>query len=247
MKSEAVKVIHRVGAVNARLALLDAAERLYAERGLEGVALSDIAQAAHQKNSSVVHYYFGGRNGLVLEVFRRRMQDIDKKRLVQFDELARQGLDRDVRALVEASIRPLSDFIEESGPHTYYARFIEQALASVSFANGDDVDLLDLSNATRAIHRSLLAALDHLPHDVVKERIRLTNNLVVSGLADYERRRASKSTSEVANLDETTANLVDMVTAALTVTPTTNSIKRPELGMHVVADADENSPGMNRR
>lgn len=40
-----------------RTALLDAGERLIAERGVD-VPLRDIAAAAGQRNNSAVHYYF---------------------------------------------------------------------------------------------------------------------------------------------------------------------------------------------
>jgi len=201
---------------NVRIALLDAAERLYAEHGLDGVAMRDIAQATNQKNTSVVQYYFGTRNGLVLEVFRRRMQQISKIRLEHFSELKDLGLDRDTRCLVKALIMPVAEFIKESGSNTYYARFIEQSLSSLSFSEKEAGDLFDIAESAKEVHMHLLAALDHLPSRIASERIRLAQSLVVSGLASYERKRSLSSVTSTADLEETVSNLVDMIHGALT-------------------------------
>lgn len=198
-----------------RIALLDAAERLYAEHGLDGVAMRDIAQATNQKNSSVVQYYFGTRNGLVLEVFRRRMQQINQIRLEHFAELEELGLDREMKSLVRSLILPLSEFIATCGSRTYYARFIEQALSSISFAEQEEIYLFDISESTKTVHMHLLNTLDHIPRRIAAERIRLANSLVVSGLANYERKRSYSVSNSPPDLEETVANLVDMICGAL--------------------------------
>ncbi|MEZ4872390.1 MAG: TetR family transcriptional regulator [Bdellovibrionales bacterium] len=53
----------------ARFALLNAAKQLFAKHGLRGTSIRDIAQAA-QVNSSMISYYFGGKEGLYKECVR---------------------------------------------------------------------------------------------------------------------------------------------------------------------------------
>ena len=58
--------------------LLDAAEELFCEHGFEGTSIRDIAGAA-DCNVASVNYYFGGKDKLYVEVWRRhllRMRDI---------------------------------------------------------------------------------------------------------------------------------------------------------------------------
>ena len=50
-----------------RTRLLDSAERLFAERGVDGPSLRDINTAAGQRNASGVQYHFGGRAGLLAD------------------------------------------------------------------------------------------------------------------------------------------------------------------------------------
>src|SRR6516225_8182566 len=61
-------------------ALILAAERLFAERGIEGVALRQVNQAANQKNMSAAHYHFGSRDGLVNAVLVYRLPELDRRR-----------------------------------------------------------------------------------------------------------------------------------------------------------------------
>ncbi|WP_262402118.1 TetR/AcrR family transcriptional regulator [Actinomadura sp. CNU-125] len=51
--------------------VLDAAERLIAERGVTGVSLNEINGAAGQRNTAALRYHFGGRDGLVRAIMRR--------------------------------------------------------------------------------------------------------------------------------------------------------------------------------
>lgn len=55
--------------MSAREWLLEVAARLFAEKGLEGTSVRDIAKAAGL-NLSLVSYYFGGKEGLYLEIIQ---------------------------------------------------------------------------------------------------------------------------------------------------------------------------------
>lgn len=61
---------------SARAELLVAAKRLFARQGLSGTSIRDIAQAAGL-NSSLISYYFGGKEGL----YRTCLQQIGEARL----------------------------------------------------------------------------------------------------------------------------------------------------------------------
>jgi AcrR family transcriptional regulator len=97
-------------------ALLDAAERLIAERGFE-VPLRDIAHAAGQRNNSAVNYHFRSRQDLLDAVVARRLLPMELERermLADLDDRA------DVHALMRILVLPLVHL--ES---THYARFLQ--------------------------------------------------------------------------------------------------------------------------
>src|SRR3954447_15562248 len=103
---------------SARSAVLDAAERLFAERGIEAVSLRDVSKAAGQRNHSAAQYHFGDRAGLVAAVFEHRMRHVNERRHAVL-ELADRD---DLRALVAAVVAPLADVVAET--NGWYGRFL---------------------------------------------------------------------------------------------------------------------------
>ncbi|HLK24317.1 MAG TPA: TetR family transcriptional regulator, partial [Caulobacteraceae bacterium] len=53
--------------------LLDLAERMFAEGGVENVALTQIVAASSQRNRSALHYHFGSREGVLSALLDRRL------------------------------------------------------------------------------------------------------------------------------------------------------------------------------
>jgi AcrR family transcriptional regulator len=60
--------------------ILDTAERLFAEKGIEAVSVRAILAEAGL-NVALAHYHFGSREGLIREVLRRRIAPINEERL----------------------------------------------------------------------------------------------------------------------------------------------------------------------
>ena len=68
---------------DSRERMVRAAERLFAERGINAVSMREVAAAAGQLNNSAVRYHFGSRDGLVDAIFRYRMSRIDERRRIE--------------------------------------------------------------------------------------------------------------------------------------------------------------------
>lgn len=56
--------------------LLDAAARLFAERGIDNVSIREIVRTAGQHNASAVHYHFGSRGEVLRAVLARHVPAI---------------------------------------------------------------------------------------------------------------------------------------------------------------------------
>ena len=69
-----------------RQRILDAAETLFVELGLEATTLRQITTAA-QVNLAAVNYHFGSKESLIAEVFRRRLTWLNEQRLRALDQL----------------------------------------------------------------------------------------------------------------------------------------------------------------
>lgn len=64
--------------------LLDAAENLFAEKGVAAASLREITRAA-ETNVAAVSYHFGSKDGLVRAVWARRMLPVNEERLRRLD------------------------------------------------------------------------------------------------------------------------------------------------------------------
>jgi AcrR family transcriptional regulator len=90
--------------------LLDAAERLFSQKGYRAASVREITQAAGT-NLAAVNYHFGSKAELYHEVFVRRLTWLRERRLQAVEQaLARAGddaLDRFVEAFAQAFVEPL--------------------------------------------------------------------------------------------------------------------------------------------
>jgi AcrR family transcriptional regulator len=86
-----------------RTAILNAAERLYAERGFSDVTLRDIVAAA-EVNLAAVNYHFGSKDELIAELYVTRSIATNRERLAELKAAEESG---GGRAAIEAVLRAL--------------------------------------------------------------------------------------------------------------------------------------------
>jgi AcrR family transcriptional regulator len=92
-----------------KLALIEAASTLFAEKGFEVVSVRDITGLAGANVASVT-YHFGSREKLIDAVVARMATPVNEERLRRLDELE----DRSVRSLLTAFFEPLFSQIQSS-------------------------------------------------------------------------------------------------------------------------------------
>lgn len=92
--------------------LVEAAEMLMAEHGVEAVSLREINRAAGAKNAVAVQYHFIDRAGIVQAIFAKHFPAIDARRHAMLDEYEASGAS-DIRLLAAALVRPLASKLED--------------------------------------------------------------------------------------------------------------------------------------
>jgi len=93
--------------------LLDTAERLFSERSFEGTSIRRLASSAGC-NIAAVNYYFGGKEKLYEEVFRRHLIPMTDTRVASIDKVMAESngspqLEVLLKAFADAFIEPLAD------------------------------------------------------------------------------------------------------------------------------------------
>jgi AcrR family transcriptional regulator len=110
-----------------RARLMEAAERLFGERGLHAVTLKEINAAAGQRNESALHYHFGSKARLVDAILNTRVAAIDRVRVQRVEALVGSGREGDIAEILRATFEPLTGLLDtEEGVR--FVRFAAQVL-----------------------------------------------------------------------------------------------------------------------
>ncbi|MER5278581.1 helix-turn-helix domain-containing protein [Streptomyces sp. NPDC002809] len=91
-----------------RAALLDAAERLFIEKGYEQVSVRAVNAAAGM-NPAAVNYHFGTKQDLVAALLERRLGPLWAEPLVAMEQRLAEGHPPCVEELVDLLVRPLDE------------------------------------------------------------------------------------------------------------------------------------------
>ena len=101
--------------------LIRSAEHLFADRGFDGVSVRDIAGDAGV-NSALVGYYFGGKEGLLAEVYTRHCEPLKQERLRMLEESASGRRAARLEQVLYAFVRPSLDANEGSEKGRSFSR-----------------------------------------------------------------------------------------------------------------------------
>ena len=99
--------------------ILNAAERLFSERGIDGVSMRQIASAAAVQ-LALISYYFRSKEGLYRAVFHRRIDPISRERTSKLrDLMARKSPPPTIEEVLDALARPWVELREKRGGMLY--------------------------------------------------------------------------------------------------------------------------------
>ncbi|MET7769440.1 TetR family transcriptional regulator [Nocardia sp. NPDC005366] len=167
-----------------RIALLEAAEQLFATRGLDAVTSREIQVAARQSNSSVIGYHFGSREGLIRALVEYRLANLDADREALLHQMRIDGTEADPRAVVWLLVRPLANSIRAGHMFVpFLARLSENPEARSMYWPPH----LDDPWSSDRMEEPIEAALQDLPERVRRGRIFQLYNSVLNLLGTSAR------------------------------------------------------------
>ncbi|MGW2329865.1 TetR family transcriptional regulator [Streptomyces sp. NPDC001700] len=193
-----------------REALLDAAERLFAEHGVHAVANRQISLAAGQGNNAAVSYHFGAKTDLVRAIARRHAEKMDAERLRMMADI---GDSTDLRDWVACAVRPVTGHLETLGAPSWYARFIAQVTADPALRAITVEEFAAGSPSMLKLREGTARCLPDLPAEVHAERSAMTLHLITQMSAERERALADNAPTPRASWRETANGLIDVVVA----------------------------------
>ncbi|SCW61937.1 transcriptional regulator, TetR family [Sphingobium faniae] len=185
--------------------IVQVAEVLWGERGLDGASLREIAVAAGLANPASVQYHFGGKEALIWAIFSSRLPVIDARRAALMAQVPVDG----VRPLLDCLFRPLFEQCDARGRRSY-AAFLAQVLR-----HGEAGSLreraMTMTPATDALLRRLTACGPALPSALAAHRLVAINLLVLDVIGGMDRDKPAALPP-----DRLYEDAIDMAAGALT-------------------------------
>lgn len=169
--------------VDTRLALMRAAEQLFAQQGVDRVSLREIAVAAGQRNVSAATYHFGSKRELIEAILERHSMPIQDEwqKVFDGDPDAKLELPR----LVELIVRPMVAKVDDADNGRCYLELCAELVASRSFP------LMGMRVAvTKAAHEAGKRIADYgpaVPPVFVAVRGTRLTGLLYGSIGDYLR------------------------------------------------------------
>lgn len=201
-----------------RVKIMEAAEKLFADRGIDGVALREIAAAAGQGNNTAVQYHFGSKEQLVYDIFEYRSNMFEPQRAAMLEQAEAAGQLSNARVLLEIMCLPHLSIADEKGRHPYSA-FLAQYLTR-SRAEGirhpyDDPEVP--MPALRRVRRLIVERVQYVQPDVLRLRVGLCKLMFLNTL--MRRDSGFPKFDQGITLQDLVDDTFEQMTAALTAPP----------------------------
>jgi AcrR family transcriptional regulator len=145
-----------------REAFLDAAVRLFAKRGYDGMTIRDVAREAGT-TLGTLHYHWGNKDALVQEICTRQLAPMVEARLARYEQVTGESRDERIASLLRAHFEP---FVEIFGGSDADRAQVQNFYTRVSSDPSPAVRAIStevMREMSRAFVRRLRALCDHLP------------------------------------------------------------------------------------
>lgn len=112
-----------------RAQLIRAAERLFAERGVDSVSLREINREADQRNATALQYHFGDRQGLIRSILAKHELMVESSRNQMLDEIEKDG-EPDLGCFAAALVLPAAEKLSDRDGGRAYLRIVGELINS---------------------------------------------------------------------------------------------------------------------
>jgi AcrR family transcriptional regulator len=194
-----------------REAILVAAERLFAERGLLAVSNRQISEAAGQGNNTAVGYHFGTKTDLVRAIVTKHSAELERLREGLLDRYAGSS---DLRDWVVCLVRPFTDHLAELDGPTWYARFSAQVMTDPVLRP----IIVEHAMVTPSVQTAVDGIRRHMgkfPPLIYTERLTMARSLIMDTCAERERALADGDPVSRPTWQSTGTGLTDAIDGLL--------------------------------
>jgi len=162
----------RVRSDNTKNAIMRAAERLIADRGIENVSIRDIVSAAGQKNESALQYHFKNLTGLIEEIKLARSDQTHLKRAELIQALHQTTTQPSVADACKLMVQPAFELAcEDKDFHCYVKAFGHELVLTNSSPSAKATAQGGGGASGKQTAAMLKDALPHLDAEIYQQRL----------------------------------------------------------------------------
>jgi AcrR family transcriptional regulator len=173
----------RKDTLTTRKRIIDTAEALFAERGVESTSLLEIAKVAGQKNRSALQYHFTNKEGLLDAVLDKHALHISKTRALMLDRLQQRD-EYSFYELIEALVLPMASQLDNEDGGRAFLKIHSQLMTAETFSQlRQRRDQSDVN--TQRLLNMAAPFMNEANPDTVRARLVLAGCLLIHGLAAF--------------------------------------------------------------
>lgn len=205
-------------AIDTKDRILNAAERIFAEQGLEAVSLRAVTTEAGV-NIAAVNYYFGSKAALLQAMTQRHFAPVNAEQLHRLEMLETNSQDLSVDAILRAYTTPIfAMFDAQRGREWMQAKIIAFRAEPSPHINSQTESEADAEVISR-YYEALRRVIPHVPADELWWRFERTRNLLLANQSRRFMAPSDSASSESSKRDER-AWLITFLVGALQATAT---------------------------
>ncbi|MEM7020187.1 MAG: helix-turn-helix domain-containing protein [Pseudomonadota bacterium] len=179
---------HQARSEATQQALMLAAEKLIAAKGIENVSIRDILNEAGQKNQSALQYHFKNRSGLIAALQAWRNTEVEAKRAELIQQVLAQTNTPALRDICRLMVLPIFELAQAK---PYFRRYVKAFGHEIALADEPAITLANKHGGQSGQQIGLLLrkTLNQLGDAAFQDRIDSTLRFVSASMAHHARQK----------------------------------------------------------
>jgi len=216
-----MKEVSTEAELSTRERLVLSAERLFAKRGFDGVSVRDIASDA-DANSALVGYYFGGKEGLLAEVYTRHCAPLKHERARLLSAYSAKGRTPSLEEVLEAFIRPSLEATRDENGGVSFSR-LRAILSAENSSLLEQLVAQNFDDSSKIFVKALCKCLPELTREDVLWRFHfLLGAIYYTATGPHRIKTLSKGRCDPSDPAATTRELIPFIASGFRAQPTSS-------------------------
>ena len=179
--------------------IIETAERLFAEKGINNVSTREIAREAGQKNHSALHYHFGDKESLLDALLDYRLIPLDIRRKILLDEAVLKSKSLNLRELITVLITPLAERALDPKKDNYILKIMGELLTSADWRKKYALRGDKGPTAIKVTNMIFKILKKDFGEEIAYERLRFMGGTIMVTIAEWSISSTSPEWSEINN------------------------------------------------